>query len=294
MNDSIESLHRQIDTAQELEMVVRTMKALAASSVVQYEKAVLSLHDYYSTIQLALATYFKTQKNAFISTTYNRKPTYANFIVFGSDQGLVGQFNDQMAEYVLENLKSHPVKKRIWTVGERINIRLEDMGYSSIKNYQVPNSVNAITPLVTNVLLDIQSQKDSPGTPLLIFYHKQKIGSIYEPVHQVLLPIDQAWQEAMVQIKWPTDSFPELISKGVNSLLSFIHEYLFVTLFQACAHSLASENASRMVSMQRAEKNIGELLENLNLSYHRLRQDNIDEELFDVISGFEALTKKKE
>jgi F-type H+-transporting ATPase subunit gamma len=42
--------------------------------------------------------------------------------------------------------------------------------------------------------------------------------------------------------------------------------------------------------MQRAEKNIGELLEDLNRDFHRLRQSAIDEELFDVISGFEALS----
>ncbi len=41
--------------------------------------------------------------------------------------------------------------------------------------------------------------------------------------------------------------------------------------------------------MQRADRNIDELLEELTGSYHRLRQRGIDEELFDVISGFEAL-----
>ncbi len=55
------------------------------------------------------------------------------------------------------------------------------------------------------------------------------------------------------------------------------------------AESLASENASRLAAMQRAEKNINELLEEFNGSYHRLRQSGIDEELFDVISGYEAL-----
>lgn len=40
--------------------------------------------------------------------------------------------------------------------------------------------------------------------------------------------------------------------------------------------------------MQRADKNIDELLEDLNGTFHRLRQGGIDEELFDVISGFEA------
>ena len=73
-------------------------------------------------------------------------------------------------------------------------------------------------------------------------------------------------------------------------MLAFVREYLFVSLFRACAESLASENASRLAAMQRAEKNIDELLEDLNRSFHRLRQSGIDEELFDVISGFEALT----
>jgi F-type H+-transporting ATPase subunit gamma len=77
---------------------------------------------------------------------------------------------------------------------------------------------------------------------------------------------------------------------GAATLLAFVREYLFVSLFRACAESLASENASRLAAMQRAEKNIDELLEDLNRSFHLLRQSGIDEELFDVISGFEALT----
>ena len=80
---------------------------------------------------------------------------------------------------------------------------------------------------------------------------------------------------------------------GTATLRALIREYLFISLFRACAESLASENASRLAAMQRADKNIDELLENLNGTFHRLRQSGIDEELFDVISGFEALSKGK-
>jgi F-type H+-transporting ATPase subunit gamma len=88
---------------------------------------------------------------------------------------------------------------------------------------------------------------------------------------------------------WPSKRLPEVLDGGTAPLLAFVREYLFVSLFRACAESLASENASRLAAMQRAEKNIDELLEDLNRSFHRLRQSSIDEELFDVISGFEAL-----
>jgi len=61
---------------------------------------------------------------------------------------------------------------------------------------------------------------------------------------------------------------------------------LFVSLYQSAAESLASENASRLISMQRAEKNIEEMLANLQRSYHQLRQESIDAELFDVVAGY--------
>ena len=80
------------------------------------------------------------------------------------------------------------------------------------------------------------------------------------------------------------------MGNGTVALRMLIREYLFVSLFRACAESLASENASRLAAMQRADKNIDELLEQLKGTFHRLRQNGIDEELFDVISGFEALS----
>jgi F-type H+-transporting ATPase subunit gamma len=59
-------------------------------------------------------------------------------------------------------------------------------------------------------------------------------------------------------------------------------------MFQACAESLASENGGRLAAMQRAEKNIDGILEDLNLKLHRFRQESIDEELVDVIAGYEG------
>jgi len=88
---------------------------------------------------------------------------------------------------------------------------------------------------------------------------------------------------------WPTQILPQIAGGSKATLLTLLSEYLFTSLFKACAESLASENASRLDAMQRAEKNIGDLLEALDKKYHRLRQSSIDEELFDVVSGFEAL-----
>ena len=118
---------------------------------------------------------------------------------------------------------------------------------------------------------------------------KPVAGHGYKPSMQQLLPLDERWQQNIVKMAWPSKNLPEVIGSSEQTLLTLVHEYLFVSLFRACAEALASENASRLLAMQRAEKNINELLDSMKRNYHRLRQNGIDEELFDLVAGFEAI-----
>jgi F-type H+-transporting ATPase subunit gamma len=126
-----------------------------------------------------------------------------------------------------------------------------------------------------------------------IFYNLHKSRTLYEPTRQLLLPQDKLWRQELAELPWPTKNLPEIIGDRTSTLRALIREYLFVSLFRACAESLASENASRLAAMQRADKNIEEMLEDLNRKYYLLRQNSIDEELFEVFSGFEALSHSR-
>jgi F-type H+-transporting ATPase subunit gamma len=214
-------------------------------------------------------------------------------VVFGSDQGLVGQFNDVVADFAIQTLAALPGKQEVWAVGERVRERLADAGLPLRGLSPVPNSVKAITPLVGQILLESEArQQRGQIAELHLFHNRPKSGSIYEPVNQRLLPLDETWRRNLAALPWPTGNLPEVLGGGTETLRAFIRGYLFVSIFRACAESLASENASRLAAMQRADKNIDELLEDLNRTFHRLRQNGIDEELFDVVSGFEALKPK--
>ena len=141
--------------------------------------------------------------------------------------------------------------------------------------------------LVGQILIEIEAALDQADVAeVYVFHNHSKFGAVYEPVSKRLLPLDQTWQNKLAAMAWPTKNLPEVIEGATSALQAFVRGYLFVLLFQACAESLASENASRLA----AEKNIEEILEDLNRTFRRVRQESIDEELFDVISGFEALT----
>lgn len=293
MSESIASLRRKLGSAADLQAVVRTMKALAASNIGQYEQSVRALADYYRTVELGLSVCFRgAGKATGMSDDVRAADARAiGMVVFGSDQGLVGQFNDIVVEHVLASVATLSGKPVVWAVGERIHARLADAGLPPAGLFNVPNSVKAIMPLVWQILLESEkSASQRHAVELHLCYNRPVTGSGFAPVTQRLLPLDEKWRRQLAAQAWPGGNLPEVIGDGNDTLRALISEYLFVSIFRACAESLASENASRLAAMQRADRNIDELLETLNGTFHRLRQNGIDEELFDVISGFEALS----
>lgn len=293
MSESTASLRRKIASAHDLQSVVRTMKALAASSIVQYEKSVAALGDYARTVELGLGACLRQGGVTGDTSDFRRRspPEDVRVVVFGSDQGLVGRFNEIVLEHTIAALSSMPGKPRVCAVGERVHARLADAGVRVGELYAVPSSIQAITPLVGQILV-AQERSTSPGraTELHLFYNRPGVPGTYGPVSQRLLPLDESWSREFAAGRWPTALLPEVMGLGGATLRALIREYLFVSLFRACAESLASENANRLAAMERAERNIDELLQGLQGRFHRLRQSGIDEELFDVLSGFEALS----
>jgi F-type H+-transporting ATPase subunit gamma len=171
-----------------------------------------------------------------------------------------------------------------------VHARLVDPGLSPLGLFTVPSSVRAITLLVGQIQLESEARRDAGDFgQLFLFRNQPRKGALYEPVAQRLLPLDATWSREREKLAWPTKIHPEVVGGDPSTLRDLIREYLFISLFRACAESLASENASRLAAIQRSDKNIDELLVGLRDSFHRLRQSGIDEELFDVITGSEAL-----
>jgi F-type H+-transporting ATPase subunit gamma len=292
MSGASEALGRKIAGAQDLSAVVRSMKALAASSITQYERSSEALQDYCRTVEMGLAVCLRDLAPRRFAAPSPRVASRA-VILFGSDQGLVGRFNEILMEKAAPALRGPPGHApRLWVVGGRLRELVSDAGFPvSPGVLQLPSSVEGIGALVTKLLVEVQAGGgENPLTELLLFHNQPLTAALYQPVSERVLPLDDRWAHDLRARPWPTRCCPEIIGAPTPTLETLIREYLFVLLFRACAQSLASENASRLAAMQRAEENIAALLLDMKRTFHRLRQTSIDAELFEVISGFEALT----
>lgn len=302
MADTQAGLRRKLGSAGDLQSVVRAMKAQAAASVGQYERSVAALEDYARSVELGLGACFR--RRGPLTAAMPQQPSgnrVVKAVVFGSDQGLVGRFNDivfDLAHTSLAALSRSTRSTSVWTVGDRVRAALTDSDLRFAGSFAVPNSVQGVTALVARILVEVVAPNDAheqlaTATELHLFYNRPTSGSAYEPVTRRLLPLDDAWRRDMVARPWPTALLPEVVAtEGADDTETFralIREYLFVTIFRACAESLASENASRLASMERADRNIDRMMVGLQNRFQRLRQSSIDEELSDVISGFKSL-----
>lgn len=290
---TIEALKRQIQNAEDLFSVVQTMKALAAVSIRHYEKAVAALAEYNRTIEMGLHIVLRAQSNLAVLTpapTSNR----VGVIVFGSDQGLCGQLNERIATHAIDKLNGMHIARPdriVIAVGDRAAGLLTEAGQPVERTLTTPGSIVAITALVQDLLFHIDRWRTERATDrILLCYNQPLAGMRYQPHSTWLLPLDPAWLQALQRTAWPSRVLPTFTMPVEQLFSQLVRQHLFVTLYRAAAEALATENASRLVAMQNAEKNIEDHLTQLNARFHHQRQQMITTELLDIVAGYEAVT----
>lgn len=292
---TLESMRRRIESAEDLYAVVRVMKALASASVRQYETAVESLAEYHRTIEAGLQIVLRNRPEALAAEPPESR--HWGVIVFGSDQGMCGAFNEHVASLALAQLDTLGGTREDHTtlvVGARVVGRLEDAGYTIAERFRMPSTVSGITSAVSNLLLKIEELRFSSGIDhFLLVHHRPTPPAGSWPSKLQLLPIDRAWLADLATRDWVSRSLPTFTMDWHRLFSSLIRQHLFVALYRAFAESLASENANRLASMHAAEKNIQNHLDRLTVDYQQGRQQAITEELLDIVAGFETLTKKE-
>ena len=291
----LERAKRRIRNTTELQSVVKIMKAISSVNIQEYEESVRSLGEYNKTIELGLQIILQNNKNLLMPKKLDEKGSLGA-VVFGSEQGLCGKFNDIVASYALDRMaEMQHEERRVLAVGGRVFARLEDAGQSVEAHFSFSGDFLGITEVMGKVLAKIdQWRLESNVNQIVLFYNRPTAGiaGAFSTQMAYLFPIDAGWFAGLAEKGWQTHSLPTYSMDTEMLFSSLVREHLFFSLYRAFAESLASENSSRLSSMQAAERNIEEHLHELLTSYRKQRQEAISSELLDILTGYEALSSK--
>lgn len=287
---SLDKLKRQLSTTSDLKTVVSTMKTLSAVNIRQYEAAVTSLQEYAQTVAQGLQVVLQEHLNELKLERLSQAPTTA--LVFGSDTGLCGRFNESIVSYALADLDalSPTGHYSVIAVGSRVALELAVRDKKVNRVLNLPSSITGVTTVAQSLLVTIDTWgKQHDQQRMLLYYNRPEGHTGFKARKLQIYPLDLAWLKRLADSSWNSRSQPIYSMNGQDLFSALIREYYFVSLYRTLAESLSSENAARLAAMQAAEQNIEEQLNDLTLELNLLRQTNITEELLDIVAGAEVL-----
>lgn len=287
-----DQLHHRLDSLSDLLAIVKTMKALSAASIRQYEEAASAVAGYFDTVEQGLQVVLSGLPDPALGQRHDGPDSGLAAVVFGSDHGLCGRFNEDIVQYALERLRdigADAPPRRILAVGARVAAALSHAGPEVHETFLVPGAADQIAATVKRILLQLDGWRSGAGvSEVHLFYNRHSGSRRYEPAALALLPVEPARFAYLRDRTWPGRSIPVFTMEREALLSRLVRQYLFVSLFRACAESQASEHQSRLAAMQAAQRNLDERLDEVTMRYRRARQNAITSELLDVVSGFEA------
>jgi len=290
--EELERLKDKIRNAHDLQTVVKMMKTISAANIREYGQAVESLAKYNETIEMGLQVLMLNEPETLLRIEPIEEKRRLGAVIFGSDRGLAGRFNEQIAAFAIARMKEAGNQERtVLAVGERVVSMLMKAGQPVEAHFPFSEGSIGLTQVMTDVFLKIEEWREQEGIDRIVLFHNHPLSaSSFAPQMVKLFPLDLDWIRGLSEKKWPSRSLPTFSMDADQLFSSLVKQYLFFLLYRAFVESLASENASRLLSMQMADKNIEDHLKKLTVQFNRQRQEAISEELLDIVTGFEALT----
>lgn len=286
MAQTLETLSRRTTSLKGIRSVVHTMKTLSVINSAPYEQAAKAIEAYHKTVLDGLHAFL----TAFgpLQTQPTGKVRHI-LIVFGSDHGLCGNYNEALAAYVADHLQAKP--RTVLCVGAQMSDALTDQNIPVERAFLPAASVDGIgrlANLLTQRLEDIRHTERAHELNVSLAYVTQDGATILG-----LLPIDQRVLADLAAKPWVSRSRPRFSMPADDLFAALVRSHLFATLYRAIAEALMTENAARLALMQQAERSVDDRLDALGAETRAVRQDEITTELLDVIIGFEALKNKQ-
>ncbi len=286
--ETLEALAKRIGTTKNLHTVVRTMKALSAASIAQYDRAVIAMSRYMQTVELGLTAVLRSGEA--LPRRPASEPGAEMAIVYGSDRSLCGTFNEIIVRAATAEMEKRPGRRSChWlAIGARALQGLEAAGHKAGDWMPLPGTSGGLVETSHRILLTIDDWRARYGVTRVLVFHNRRRDVAASPHHVQLLPLDRRWLEQLARRSWTGRTIPMFTMEAEAMFAALVREHLFANVFRSGAESLASEHATRLAQMQAALRNIDEHIDEMSGDYRRKRQDSITSELLDIVAGYEA------
>ncbi len=290
---NLKEIRTRIASVKSTKQITSAMKMVSAAKLKRTQDAVINLRPYAGKLHQIL---FNINKNIEVEeeNIYSRKGIHEKILIVSitSNKGLCGAFNANVVKQVTKLVEEDYIGEykegnvAIFSIGKNGSESYKSKGFEPVfvNNDILDNlTFNNAVPLIEDIM---QSYAEGSYDKVLLVYNRFKNAAVqilttdqYLPIE---LPQDVETGDKFDYIFEPTKEYivKELIPKSLK-----------IQFYEAMLESLAAEHGARMTAMHKATDNATGLIKELQLHYNKARQAAITNEILEIVSGAEALSK---
>jgi F-type H+-transporting ATPase subunit gamma len=276
-------IRRRIGSVKNIKQITRAMQFVAASKLKRAQDATLASRPYSEKLDEVLADLAAVLGGDDHPLLAERVGGKRLIVLITTDRPLAGPLNTNIVRFVARDIIDNPGELAVITVGRK--------GRDAMRRAGVPLEAHFATfgdrPSFADVLPLARLVTDDflagAYDRVDIVYSHWVSTLVQRPTSLTILPVQPAEDTEGI----PGNQF--IFEPSASAVLEqLLPRYVATRLFQAVLEAKASEESSRMVAMKNATENAEELIEDLTLSYNKVRQANITREMIEIASGANA------
>lgn len=279
-------IKRKIKSVKNTQKITKAMKMVSAARMRKAEEAMTNARAYAKKIDelvTNMAQRVEPESHPFLTQRGEVKNICLAIIT--SDRGLCGAFNSNVIKKTAAFVKENKGKNiKLVAVGKK--------GYDIFKNREI----DILSKYVTFGGKVTYDEASEIGDKLVDYYLNEEVDEIYiihnefkSTSFQVaginkLLPLSfEGAETAEGSVDYIYEPKAEALIKEI------LPRYINFTVYFSLIESIAGEHGARMLAMDNASRNAGELINKLTLTFNKARQASITKEILDIVNGAEAL-----
>lgn len=274
-------IERHVSSIEELQRIVGAMRAIASMRVQEALRALASVRQYGSAMAAAVREALAIEADEHIAPGGSQRDGRRAIVVFTSEHGFVGGFNERLIEAASIKPQLGDV---LLIVGSRGAALGSDRGLAVASRHAMATRLASVPEVVERVQEGLYPRIASAEIMRaeVVFGSHQGSGATAIKRRQ-LFPLDLSVRRERSE-PVPLHDLP-----ATELLERLTAEYILSQLTEAAIESLAAENAARFAAMEAAHDNVGKKLQALRLDASRARQEEVTTELLDLVIGQQAV-----
>ncbi|MBN1992187.1 MAG: ATP synthase F1 subunit gamma [Anaerolineae bacterium] len=294
---SIREIRRRIKSIKNIAQVTRAMQMVAASRMRRAQEQALASRPYANKAWQILMYLAAQPGNEQLHPLLTHRDSVQNvaIILITADRGLAGAYNTNViraaVQFMTENKRE---EAKLITIGRKGRDLMARYGRTIEADFSdlPPRPTSLDIAPIARVAIDGFLRRDYDEVYLA---YTRFVNTLQQdPTIRLLLPISGQLagkvmsrhlteETTMAATEYLYEPDPATL---LNTILPHFTE---LQIYQAILEALASEHSARMVAMRNATNNANDLIDELTLTYNKIRQDVITKEMLDIAGGAEAL-----